>query len=183
MIVDDQRTSIATLQGKVEAIAAERAKTGQEAVPAAEQSRTQIQRIIVHRILERAAAAQGVTVTPSEIDDRIAGLEQQFGGKEGLASQVAAANIAANDLRTFLADELLGQKIGEALAPGAQSDAEQQQRQNRLNDLLIRTAHEVDVAVNPRYGTFDPSSGQVNPPVNPLVQRESSSASPAPSGR
>ncbi len=172
VIVDDQRTSIATLQDKVAAIAAERAKTGQDAVPPAEQNRIQIQRIIVHRILERAAVGQGVTVTPSEVDARIAALEQQFGAKE-FATQVAGANIAPDDLHTFIADDLLGQKIGEALVPGAQTDAELQQRQNQVNEVLINTAHEVDVAINPRYGTFDPASGQVNPPTNPLVRNES----------
>lgn len=175
VIVDDQRTSIATLQDKVAAIAAERARTGQDAVPPAEQNRIQIQRIIVHRILERTAVAQGVTVTPSEVDARIAALEQQFGSKE-FATQVAGANIAPDDLHTFIADDLLGQKIGEALVPGAQTDAELQQRQNQLNEVLINTAHEVDVAINPRYGTFDPSSGQVSPPTNPLVQSESPAA-------
>jgi FKBP-type peptidyl-prolyl cis-trans isomerase (trigger factor) len=172
VIVDDQRTTIDTLQAKVEAITAERARTDQQAVPAAEQNRTQIQRIIVHRILERAAAAHGVTVTPSEIDARLADLERQFGGKEGFAVQVAAANIAASDLRTFINDELLGRKLGEALVPGAQTNDELQQRQNELNDLLIKTAKETDVVVNPRYGTFDPSTGQLKEPTNPLVQRE-----------
>jgi hypothetical protein len=172
VIVDDQRTTVDTLQAKVDAITSERARTGQQAVPAAEQNRTQIQRIIVHRILERAAAPHGVTVTPSEIDARIADLERQFGGKEGFAVQVAAANIAPSDLRTFINDELLGQKLGEALVPGAQTNDELQQRQKALNDLLIKTAKETDVVVNPRYGIFDPSTGQVKEPTNPLVQRE-----------
>ena len=179
VIVDDQRTSIASLQGKVDAITAERARTGQDPVAAAEQSRTQIQRIIVHRILERAAAAHGVTVSETEIDDRIAGLEQQFGGKEGFAVQVAAANIAPGDLRTFINDELVGKKLGETLVPGAQTDAELQQRQRALNDLLIQEAKQTDVAVNPRYGSFDPSTGQLNEPINPLVQRQSPTPSPS----
>jgi hypothetical protein len=179
VIVDDQRTTISTLQGKVDAITAERARTGQDPVAAAEQSRTQIQRIIVHRILERAAAGHSVTVTATEIDDRIAGLEQQFGGKDGFAVQVAAANIAPGDLRTFINDELLGNKLGEALVPGAQTDAELQRRQQQLNDLLIQTAKQTDVAVNPRYGSFDPSTGQLNEPINPLVQQQSPTPSPS----
>jgi len=179
VIVDARRTTIATLQGKVDAITAERARTGQDPVPSAEQSRTQIQRIIVHRILERAAADHAVTVTETEIDDRIAALEQQFGGKDGFAVQVAAANIASGDLRTFIRDELLGKKLGETLVPGAQTDAELQQRQKALNDLLIQTAKETDVAVNPRYGSFDPSTGQLNEPANPLVQQQSPTPSPS----
>jgi outer membrane murein-binding lipoprotein Lpp len=178
VIVDDQRTTIASLQGKVDAITAERARTKQDPVPAAEQSRTQIQRIIVHRILQRAAAAHAVTVSETEIDDRIAGLEQQFGGKEGFAVQVAAANIAPGDLRTFINDELVGKKLGETLVPGAQTDAELQQRQRALNDLLIQEAKQTDVAVNPRYGSFDPSTGQLNEPTNPLVQKQSPTPSP-----
>jgi outer membrane murein-binding lipoprotein Lpp len=179
VIVDDQRTTIASLQGKVDAITAERARTSQDPVPAAEQSRTQIQRIIVHRILQRAAVAHGVTVSETEIDDRIAGLEQQFGGKEGFAVQVAAANIAPGDLRTFINDELLGKKLGDTLVPGAQTDAELQQRQRALNDLLIQEAKQTDVAVNPRYGSFDPSTGQLSEPTNPLIQRQSPTPSPS----
>jgi hypothetical protein len=45
-----------------------------------------------------------------------------------------AGNIAPGDLRTFINDELLGNKLGEACSRG-QTDAELRQRQQQVNDL------------------------------------------------
>lgn len=170
VIIEGDRITIDELQDKVELIAQEREAAGAQPVPAADESRQQIQRMIVHRILENAAAAHDIAITPSEIDQRIAELEQQFGGADAFAAEVAARSIASTDVRTFISDDLMVTRIGEALVPGAASQEELARRQDELNEFLIATARELEVTVNPRYGTFNPETGQVDPPESPAVQ-------------
>lgn len=185
VIIEGERVTVGEIQDKVEAIVAERDRVnvllqaaGQEPLQAVDstlESRQQIQRLIVHRILENAGAVHGVTVTESEIDDELATLEEQFGSADAFAQQIAAASIAPGDLRTFVGDSILQTKLGEALVPNAATDEELSQRQDEVNNLLITTATELHVTVNPRFGAFDPSTGQVvqaeDPAIGPVESR------------
>lgn len=168
LIIEEERISIGDLHDKVEAIEVERARFGLE--PVEGEARQQIQRLIVHRIMESAAAEYGVTVTQTEIDEQISQLEGQFGGEEQFAEQVATASIAAEDLRWFIGDGILQTKLGEKLVPNATTEAELADRQNEVNEVLVAAAKDLHVVINPRYGTFDPNTGQVNAPVDPAVE-------------
>ncbi|MCI0687984.1 MAG: hypothetical protein L0Y54_12205 [Sporichthyaceae bacterium] len=163
VIIDGERVPVSVVQDKVEAVAAARAARGLDAVPHDVLAREQIQRLIGHQIAMRTAAQRGVTVTPGDIDQEIAAREAEFGGPESFQDQVAAANIAPGDLRTFVQDYLSMDALRASIAGGATTEAELVAAQQELNKLSETTARGMNIRVNPRYGSWDPATGEIKP--------------------
>jgi parvulin-like peptidyl-prolyl isomerase len=77
--------------------------------------RDSLGRLIKHQVLAEAARQLKVTVTPGQIDAKLANFEQQAGGAEQLVQQAAQNGIARADLRSFIRDVVLTDVIGDAL--------------------------------------------------------------------
>jgi len=168
VIIDSQRIPISVIQDKVEAVTAARAQGGLEQIPPDVLAREQIQRLISHEVVVRAGAQRGITVSDGEIDKTIADLETQFGGEQAFQDQVTAQNIAPGDLRTFVQDFLTGDALTKDVSGGATSEAELAAAQEQINALLNETAQSLEVRVNPRYGVWDPRTGQISDAASDL---------------
>jgi len=168
VIIDGQRVPISVIQDKVEAVTAARAQGGLEQIPPDVLAREQIQRLISHEVVVRAGAQRGITVSDGEIDKTIADLETQFGGEQAFQDQVTAQNIAPGDLRTFVQDFLTGDALTKDVSGGATSEAELAAAQEQINALLNETAQSLEVRVNPRYGVWDPRTGQISDAASDL---------------
>jgi len=168
VIIDGQRIPISVIQDKVEAVTAARAQGGLEQIPPDVLAREQIQRLISHEVVVRAGAQRGITVSDGEIDKTIADLETQFGGEQAFQDQVTAQNIAPGDLRTFVQDFLTGDALTKDVSGGATSEAELAAAQEQINTLLNETAQSLEVRVNPRYGVWDPQTGQISDAASDL---------------
>jgi len=163
VIIDGQRIPISVIQDKVEAVSAARAQHGLEQTAVDELAREQIQRLITHEVFLRAGAQHGVTITAGEIDRTIADLEARFGGAEAFQEQVAAQNVAPGDLRTFVQDFLTGEALTDSVSGSATTEAELAAAQEEINTLLNETAQSLKVQLNPRYGSWDPATGEIKP--------------------
>ena len=168
VIIDGQRVPISVIQDKVEAVTAARAQGGLEQISPDVLAREQIQRLISHEVVVRAGAQRGITVSDGEIDKTIADLETQFGGEQAFQDQVTAQNIAPGDLRTFVQDFLTGDALTKDVSGGATSEAELAAAQEQINALLNETAQSLEVRVNPRYGVWDPRTGQISDAASDL---------------
>jgi hypothetical protein len=107
------------------------------------------------RVVERAAAEQGIEVTAGEVAQATAAIRQSEQGEQILNGAVNRG-VPPSDLDSFVRDTLLRERIA-AAAP--------------LEDVLAATAQETSVQVSPRYGTFDPATLTVTPQVGGGLSR------------
>lgn len=172
VVIDGDRVPVSEVQNKVSQVTEQRERNGQQAQPVSAVTQEQVRRIILSRILERAAAEAGVTVTQADIDNQRRELEQRAGGPDAFAKQAAEANVVPGELNEFLRSLILEQKIGEALVPTVTSEQEQQQRSAKLNELVTRVTRGLDIKVNPRYGTWNQESFAIEPGLGGYVKPE-----------
>ncbi len=107
------------------------------------------------RVVERAAAEQGVQVTAGEVAEATAAIRGSEQAEQILNGAVNRG-VAPSDLDMFVRDALLRERIA-ATGP--------------LEEVLAATAQETPVQVSPRYGTFDPATLTVTPQVGGGLSR------------
>jgi foldase protein PrsA len=106
--------------------------------------RDSLGRLIKHAVLAEAARQLKVTVTPGQIDAKIAAFEQQAGGADQLTQQAAQNGIARVDLRSFIRDVVLSDAIADALTADIQvpqSAIEALYKQNAAQFDQVHAAH------------------------------------------
>ncbi|MDT7550981.1 MAG: peptidyl-prolyl cis-trans isomerase [Actinomycetota bacterium] len=106
--------------------------------------RDSLGRLIKHAVLAEAARELKVTVTPGQIDAKLASFEQQAGGATQLEQQAAQNGIARPDLRSFIRDVVLSDVIGDALTADIdvpQSAIEALYKQNAAQFDQVHAAH------------------------------------------
>lgn len=87
--------------------------------------RTVLSRLITGDLLRAAARSKGVSVTSGEVDARTAALATQLGGEQQLETQAAQSGIAKQDLRPFISDLALNDKLADSLVADQQVPATQ----------------------------------------------------------
>lgn len=111
-----------------------------------------LSRLITGDLLHVAARRRGVRVTEGEVDGRIDEFSRQLGGRAQLDTQAAQSGIARPDLRPFLRDLTLNDKLADFLVrsvpvPEAQLAALYRKNlaqydQVRARHILLKTAAE-----------------------------------------
>jgi hypothetical protein len=179
-VVGDQRITVATLQSKVNQVRAAQEASPQSAQLLASSTKLSTQTLtmlVQTAVIERAADDAGVTVSEGEAQqDRSAAL-QQFGGNEealnaALLQQFGIAPAEADNY--FRTNALLGKLISSlGFQPGSDGG------QTALLGILTRTANELGVTINPRYGTWDKQKASIGDTSDAwVVTRTPSSAAP-----
>lgn len=185
-IVEGRRIPVSALDSTVSSLLAVRTRSGDPATPSPELYRDQLRRKVVLAVVDRAAAAQGVSVTEGEVAGRRQLYLSQAGGQSQLQAQAAGSGIAPGDLDDYIRESLLTDKIGAHLVPGATGAKGKTRQQQATNDLLVKTAQDMDVTINPRYGTWAPSQGSIEPTVDSFVVPSAApvapTATPTPAG-
>ncbi|RJK97922.1 hypothetical protein [Vallicoccus soli] len=130
--------------------------------------RTVLGVVVTSRVLERLAAEEGVSVSDGQVDARWAEYVEATGGEEALRQGLASQRgVPPSYARDYVRDLLLAEEVQRALVPGDDADpAVQQERAQALSERLVQVGQEADVEVNPRYGTWSPTTGQVAPLVS-----------------
>jgi peptidyl-prolyl cis-trans isomerase C len=103
------------------------------ASPAAEQlgqdrpalQRELLGRLVEGRVLDEAAAREGVGVTAGQVDEQYAAIEQSVGGAEQLEPQAAAAGYTLAGVRELARREAVRQALGDRLTADVQVPQEQ----------------------------------------------------------
>jgi hypothetical protein len=99
-----------------------------------------------------------IKITSSEIAGRRAEIVEQVGGAEALPAALVSASIAPADLDGYLRAVLTTQKLGEALVQTGVAEADVQ---TRTQQLFVAKVNELKIKVNPRYGKWDATTGQI----------------------
>ncbi|GAA2456048.1 SurA N-terminal domain-containing protein [Streptomyces macrosporus] len=154
-VVDGERITVSQVQAKVRAVREAQRETGQGAqlIRNTEQlTRGTLHGMVFGRVLERAAEDAGVSVTRREIQQARETAERQMGGPEQLEAMMLQQRAAApREIDEMVRVQLLLQKLGERLG----ADQRTPQGQEKLRGALEKASKDMDVSVNPRYGTWD----------------------------
>ena len=157
----DTKITTAELQANVDLILAERAKvdTSQMQLESGETLlRNQLNFQVLIAGFAEIAKELDIQITSSEIAGRRAEIVEQVGGPEALPAALVAASIAPADLDGYLRAILTTQKLGEALIQTGVAEAEVQ---TRTQQLFVAKVNELKIEVNPRYGKWDATTGQI----------------------
>ncbi|MDX3115988.1 MULTISPECIES: SurA N-terminal domain-containing protein [Streptomyces] len=154
-VVGGQRITIAQLESRVKEVrAAQRAaftddtQYAQALAQTGTLTRDTLHSMVLDRVLQRAAEDAGVTVTPHEVQQMRAGLEQQAGGAEGLRKAwLQQYGIPPQRLDDNLRLQLEAQKLATELGTNTSQPA--------FWNALSKASKTLDVDLNPRYGGWD----------------------------
>lgn len=154
-VVGGERITVSQLEDRVDEVrAAQRAAVPDEAqyqqaiARTGSLTRDTLHGMVLDRVLERAARDEGVSVTPREVQEMRAGLEQQAGGAEALeAAWLQQYGIPPQRLDDNLRLQLQAQKLAQRLG----TDTSRPEFWKALSEA----GKELDVDVNPRYGSWD----------------------------
>jgi foldase protein PrsA len=143
-LVGEERISVETLQHTVDAALADPAAQASIGDDRAKFTRTELGRLISNLIVASAAAAHGIAVTTSELDDQVQSFAQQAGGMDQLLQQAAGQGIPGNELRSFIRYYVLQNKLADALVadtPVSQAELQKAYDANLDQYDQVHSAH------------------------------------------
>ncbi|MDL5202016.1 SurA N-terminal domain-containing protein [Streptomyces sp. ALI-76-A] len=154
-VVGGQRITVAQLENRVSEVRqAQRAAVPDEAqyqqviAKTGTLARDTLHNMVLDRVLRSAAQDAGVTVSPKEIQQMRVGLEQQTGGAKALETAwLQEYGIAPERLDDNLRLQLEAQKLAAKLGTETGDPA--------FWNALSKASQQLDVDLNPRYGTWD----------------------------
>jgi hypothetical protein len=153
----------AQAQSKINELLAERAKidtadTQLETGNAL--NRSQLRFTIITTVFDEIAKELKIAVSATEVEKTRTGIYEQIGGESELSKSLVAAQIAPSNFERYLRATIISNKLQGALAMAGVAEADVQ---TKISELLQKKAKQMKVTVNPRYGVWDNTSGDLIP--------------------
>ncbi|NKI45023.1 hypothetical protein HFV08_28030 [Streptomyces sp. LD120] len=182
-VVGGERITVSQLENRVNEVReAQRSATGGGAQYAEAVSksgglaRDTLHTMVLDRVLHRAAADSGISVTRRETQRMREGLEKQAGGAKALeAGWLRQYGVAPARLDASLRTELEAQK----LARGLGADMQTKEGQDVFWRHMSATSKKLDIDLNPRYGTWDAVNSKRTDAKTPWLREVSRGQQPA----
>ena len=157
----DTEITTAELQTKVDTLLAERTKVDVsqmqlESGDALLRNQLQFQLLIQGFFV--LAEELKIEVSNSEIAARRAAIVEQVGDEQQIPSALVSAAIAPEDFEPYIRGILINEKIVQALL---QTGVPENEVQTRVQELFVAKLNSLEITVNPRYGKWDPATGQI----------------------
>jgi hypothetical protein len=149
------------LQKTLDTIASEREAvdtTGLTLDSGATLTRGQLQFIIITHIFDAIAKDLGVKISTTEIATTRADMISQSGGEEALAKNLVSAQIASFNFDKYVRAIVISDKLSQAIIATGVAEADVSAQ---VSSLVTRKASELNIKINPRYGTWDNSTGEI----------------------
>jgi hypothetical protein len=187
-IVGNQRISTTNLAAEVSSLSAgyqSYKNQVQLQYPASDMPQQVLAWLVRFRVRDRLAQREGITVTPTEVQQALAAITAQIkqSGSTATLAEIAVANGLPPDMlnelgryqaiETRLLDRLDGGKLPSATAA-------QQALLAAFNGSQCRAAKSLDIQINPQFGTLDYGTFAIVPATTTL-SRPQSPAAPSPS--
>ena len=161
LTIGDTKITTAELQANADIVLAERTKvdTSQMQLETGEVFlRNQLNFQLLLAGFSEIAEELDIQVTLSEIAGRRAEIVEQVGGAEALPAALVSASIAPADFDGYIRAMLITQKLSQALVQTGVAEAD---AQTRIQQLFVAKVNELKVTINPRYGKWDATIGQI----------------------
>ena len=149
------------LQGSIDAVMAERTKvdiTQMKLESGDALNRGQLRFKILMHTFDEIAKELKIDVTASQIEAKKAAITESVGGKDALPKNLVNAASAAQDFDTYVRAIVISEQITSALTASGVADADVA---GKLGQLLSAKAKQLGVKINPRYGVWDETAGDV----------------------
>ena len=159
--VGDYKITQTELQGSIDAVMAERAKvdvTQMKLESGDALNRGQLRFKILMHTFDEIAKELKIDVTASQIEAKKAAITESVGGKTELPKNLVNAAIAQQDFDTYVRAIVISEQITSALTASGVADADVA---GKLGQLLSAKAKQLGVKINPRYGVWDETAGDV----------------------
>ena len=161
LTIGDTKITTAEFQANADIVLAERTKvdTSQMQLETGEVFlRNQLNFQLLLAGFGEIAQELDIQVTNSEIAGRRAEIVEQVGGAEALPAALVSASIAPADFDGYIRAMLITQKLSQALVQTGVAEAD---AQARIQQLFVAKVNELKVTINPRYGKWDATTGQI----------------------
>lgn len=161
--VGDTKITEAQIQKSIDAALAERKKvdtTGMQLETGANFNRNQLRFHLISTLVGAVVADLKISVTKAEIDARRAEILTQLGGEANLPKALVGAGIASADFDEYLQLILYSEKLAKAEVAAGVAEAD---TGTAIQKLVVDKAKKIGVTVNPKYGKWDPATGDVLP--------------------
>lgn len=99
-----------------------------------------------------------IEISNSELAARRGQIIEQIGGEQQLPQQLVSASITPQDLDPYLRALLISEKLSQALIQTGVAEAEVEASVERI---WIEKVNSLKIKVNPRYGKWDVTTGQI----------------------
>ncbi|WP_338677896.1 SurA N-terminal domain-containing protein [Streptomyces sp. SCSIO 30461] len=160
-VVGGERIEVSALQTQVEETRTAQAKApdaAQQISNTGQLSRAKLHGMIFGRVLDKAAADAGVTVSRKEVQDARAAAVRQSGGEKQLADMLLQQRgLAPDQIDGAVQEDVLLTKLAAAMG----ADLGTPQGQQKVGAALTKASQELDIDVNPRYGAWDDTKIQL----------------------
>ena len=121
-------------------------------------NRSQLRFIIITKIFDEIAKELKLTVTKTEIEATRQQMIVQGGGQATFANNLVAAEIASTNFEKYVRAIIISDKINAALKSSGVADADVAAK---LSELVRAKAKQLKINVNPRYGKWDDTTGDI----------------------
>ncbi len=153
--IGDEKISVSDLQSQVDVILEERkgVDTTQMQLESGEAlTRSQLSYMISNLIIDQVANDEKINISKSEIEAYKSEIFTNIGGETNLPNVLVSAAIPSNSLEEVLRRDLILRKISEKRASAGDDEAA---ISAAIQKLVTDKANQLEVTVNPRYGTWD----------------------------
>lgn len=120
--------------------------------------------VIVGQLMDKAIAAENLTIDKAAVAQLRRDLERQLGGKEKLLEFAATRGVPPNFIWSVLRQSIFSAELGAKLIGGTDTDAQAAASNAYLQELSKQT--EIEVA--PRYGRWDAEKFVTAAPLDDL---------------
>jgi len=149
------------LQGVVDQILTERQKqdTSQMQLESgATLNRSQLRFLIITTIFDEIAKELKLTITKTELTSTRNDMISQSGGDTAFATNLVAAQIASSNFDRYVRAIIISDKLTAALQASGIAEADVSAK---ISELVSAKGKEMKISVNPRYGVWDQSTGDI----------------------
>lgn len=121
-------------------------------------NRSQLRFMIITTIFDEIAKELKISVTKTDQATTRQSLVEQSGGEAALTQNLVSAQIAPSNFERYIRAIIITEKLADALeASGITPEAVDA----RISELVNAKAKELEISVNPRYGTWDYDAGDI----------------------
>ena len=159
--IGDFKITQTQLQSSIDAVLTERAKvdSSQMQLETGDAlNRGQLRFKILMHTFDEIAKELKIDVTTSEIETQKATIIQSVGGETELPKNLVNAAIAQQDFDAYVRAIVISNQIGTALTASGVAEADVS---SKVGQLLSAKAKQLGVVINPRYGVWDATAGDV----------------------
>ncbi len=121
-------------------------------------NRSQLRFLIITKIFDEIAKELKLEVTKTELATTRQSMIDQSGGEAAFAGNLVAAQIASTNFDRYIRAIIISDKLSAALKDSGVAEAD---ISAKISELVVAKTKELNIKINPRYGTWDNESGDI----------------------